>query len=123
KWTVGRKNLHEVYESSLIFLYRLLFVLYAESRGLLPAKTRGAGANKRYREECSLARFVEKLRDRNNFPDDAFDGLYEELLKLFNLINGTNRARNTSLGVTRYNGGLFNKDEHPNIETWRIGER
>src|SRR6266536_153584 len=120
---LSEENLDVVYENSLIFLYRLLFVLYAESRGLLPVKTRGVSANKRYREEFSLARFVEKLRDRNSFPDDAFDGLYEEFLKLFHLINGTNKARNTSLGVTRYNGGLFNETLHPDIESWRIGER
>jgi len=120
---LGEDNLNDVYENSLIFLYRLLFILYAESRGLLPAKTRGVGANKRYRDEFSLARFVEKLRDRNSFPDDAFDGLYEDLLKLFHLINGTKKARNTTLGVTRYNGGLFNPSLHPKIESWRIGEK
>lgn len=115
-------DLPAVYQTSLIFLYRLLFVLYAESRGLLPAKIRAAGANRRYREEFSLTRFIEKLRDRNNFPDDAFDGLYKELLKLFHLINGTNKAQNDRLNVTRYNGGLFNPDLHPDTERWWVGE-
>jgi hypothetical protein len=46
-------GLHEsdfasVYENSLVFLYRLLFVLYAESRGLLPVREFGVGANRRY---------------------------------------------------------------------------
>lgn len=116
-------DLPVVYETSLIFLYRLLFVLYAESRGLLPAKARGAGSNRRYREEFSLTRFVEKLRDRSSFPDDVFDGLYKELLKLFHLINGTNKTQNERLGVTRYNGGLFNPDNYPNIESWWVGEK
>src|SRR5947209_668581 len=62
-----------------IFLYRLLFVLYAESRGLLPAKSRGAGSNRRYREDFSLTRFIERLRDRDNYQDDAFDDLYNSL--------------------------------------------
>jgi Eco57I restriction-modification methylase len=115
-------DLPAVYGASLIFLYRLLFVLYAESRGLLPAKARGAGANRRYREEFSLTRFIDKLRDPNSFPDDAFDLLYAELLKLFHLINGTNKAHNDRLNVTRYNGGLFNPDLHPDIERWWVGE-
>jgi type I restriction-modification system DNA methylase subunit len=112
-----------VYETSLIFLYRLLFILYAESRGVLPAKPRGPGSNKRYREEFALTRFVDKLRDRTNYPDDAFDGLYKELLKLFHLVNGTNKAQNERLGVTRYNGGLFNPDHHPYVERWWVGEK
>src|SRR5205823_3531253 len=116
-------DLGAVYQSSLIFLYRLLFVLYAENRGLLPAKARSVGSNKRYREEFSLSRFIEKLRDTNSFPDDAFEGLYKELLKLFHLINGTNKRQNDSLNVTRYNGGLFNPSLHEDIERWWVGER
>ena len=38
----------EVYDTSLVFLYRLLFVLYAESRGLLPVRASGSGHNKNY---------------------------------------------------------------------------
>jgi hypothetical protein len=116
-------DLPAVYETSLIFLYRLLFILYAESRGLLPAKVRGPGANLRYRNEFSLARFVEPLRNKTSFPDDAFDGLYKEFLKLFHLINGTHRIQNDRLGVTRYNGGLFNPDLYPHIEEWWVGEK
>ena len=113
----------EVYSNALIFLYRLLFVLYAESRGLLPVKSSGAGANRRYLNEFSLARLVERLRDRTLYADDAFTTLHEELLRLFHLINGTHARQNESLGVTRYNGGLFNPELHPKIEQWRIGDR
>jgi hypothetical protein len=116
-------DLEAVYETSLIFLYRLLFVLYAESRGVLPAKLRGPGSNKRYREEYSLTRFIEKLRDPASYPDDAFDGLYNDLLKLFHLVNGTNKTQNERLGVTRYNGGLFNPEHHPHVEHWWVGEK
>jgi hypothetical protein len=116
-------DLGAVYETSLIFLYRLLFVLYAESRSILPAKLRGPGSNKRYREEFSLTRFIDKLRDRTSYPDDAFDGLYKDLLKLFHLVNGTNKSQNERLDVTRYNGGLFNPQHHPHIERWWVGEK
>lgn len=112
----------DAYSNALTFLYRLLFVLYAESRSLLPVKSHGPGANRRYLNEFSLARLVERLRDRTHYTDEAFTGLYEELLRLFHLINGTHQRQNESLGVTRYNGGLFNPDLHPRLESWRIGD-
>jgi len=120
---LAEEDLPRVYETSLVFLYRLLFILYAESRGLLPVKTSGFGANQRYRNEYSLSRLVERLRDASNYTDDAFYDLYEQLLRLFNLINGTHKAQNDALNVTRYNGGLFDPPNHPEIEQWRVGEK
>lgn len=111
-----------VYQSSLIFLYRLLFILYAESRDLLPVRLSGAGASRRYRLDFSLARLTDRLRSRSHYTDNAFYTLYEDLLKLFNLINGTHPRQNRALGVTRYNGGLFNPALHPRLATWRIGD-
>ena len=116
-------NLQAVYDNSLIFLYRLLFILYAESRGLLPAKLSGPNANRRYREEFSLARLADTLRDLNTYDDDAFYRLYDDLLKLFHLVNGTHKAQNAALKVTRYNGGLFDPQQHPQLEEWRVGEK
>jgi hypothetical protein len=112
-----------LYDNSLIFLYRLLFVLYAESRDLLPVKPHGYGANKTYREKFSLAGIVASLRDKTNFTDDAFTDLYERLLKLFHLINGDNPKQNEATKVTRYNGGLFNGTLHPLLDQWRVGDR
>jgi len=51
-----------LYEASLVFLYRLLFILYAESRALLPVRASGAGSNKIYRERYSLTRLTADLR-------------------------------------------------------------
>lgn len=112
----------DVYSNALTFLYRLLFVLYAESRGLLPVKSHGPGANRRYVNEFSLARLVERLRNRTFYTDEAFNELYEDLRRLFHLINGTHPRQNEALDVTRYNGGLFNPDLHPKLENWRIGD-
>jgi hypothetical protein len=112
-----------VYDKAMIFLYRLLFVLYAESRLLLPVREHGPQANRQYLAEFSLARLTHRLRDRSLYRDNAFAGLYEELLRLFNLINGTHPRQNASLGVTRYNGGLFSPVLHPELERWRVGDR
>lgn len=111
-----------LYDSSLIFLYRLLFVLYAESRALLPVRPHGYGSNKTYREKYSLARLVGEMRDKTKFTDDAFTDLYDQLLKLFHLINGDNEAQNKATGVARYNGGLFNPQMHALMEKWKVGD-
>ncbi len=109
-----------IYDASLIFLYRLLFVLYAESRSLLPVRTSGFGHNKIYIDKFSLVHLTEELRKPEAFASDAFSHLYERLLGLFALIDGHNPAQNEACGVTRYNGGLFRR--HADIERWRIGD-
>ncbi len=120
---ITKQDFPALYDNSLIFLYRLLFVLYAESRGLLPVKPSGYGSKKRYREKFSLARLVKTLRDKNSFPSEAFAELYEDLVKLFRLINGDKPEQNEECKVTRYNGGLFNPQLHPKIETWRVSDK
>ncbi len=120
---ITKTDFPALYDTSLIFLYRLLFVLYAESRGLLPVKPTGYGASKRYRDDFSLARLVNKLRDKSGFSSEAFTELYESLLKLFRLINGDKPEQNEECKVTRYNGGLFNPALHPLIENWRVSDR
>jgi hypothetical protein len=120
---LSQEDLGAVYDNSLIFLYRLLFVLYAEGRGLLPVRPTGCGASKHYRDRYSLARLVARLRGGGQFESDTFEELYEGLLKLFHLINGDRPDQNETCRVARYNGGLFNPDLHPLLETWRIGDR
>jgi len=117
-----QSHLPAVYQTSLIFLYRLLFVLYAESRDLLPVRRTGAGARTTYLHDYSLSRLVARLRDTQAFAHESLPDLYEELLRLFHLVNGTYPARNRSLNVTRYNGGLFDPKQHPQIEQWRVGD-
>ena len=116
-------ELPTLYKSCLIFLYRLLFILYAESRGLLPVKLSGAGSNKQYRERFSLYRLIPKLKRPGEFQSDLLTGLYDELLKLFHLINGDKQSLSTECGVPRYNGGLFNPASFSELEKWRVGEK
>jgi len=117
------KDFPAVYENALILLYRLLFILYAESRGLLPVKERGAGANRLYLNDFSLARLTDDLRDKTKFNSAGGTNLYDHLLRLCHLINGSRERQNRECGVTRYNGGLFNPDLHPLLETWRIDDK
>ena len=119
---ITEHDLPELYKNCLIFLYRLLFVLYCEGRGLLPIKPRGPGSRKAYRERYSLARLQSKVRNPNlNFEEELTD-LYEQILALFSLINGDQPSRNRACNVRPYNGGLFSHRQYPRIDEWRIGE-
>ncbi len=97
--TLDAAALEEVREGALILLYRLLFVLYAEDRNLLPDE-RGAYA------DYSLTRLrgevADKKREGGAFSD-RMKGYWSRLDGVFQAIaQGDDR-----LGVPPYNGGLF----------------
>jgi hypothetical protein len=98
-------DLGEAYHRTLIILFRLLFVAYAEDRGLLPY-----ARNPRYTRKAlkTLAReFVESPGD--SFDTNATD-LWNDLLSVWRAINNGNEEWD----VPAYNGGLFADDErHP----------
>jgi hypothetical protein len=105
------RRLDQVYQGTLTFLYRLLFLLYAESRDLLPVReVRGY-------YQISLRKLKEDIAERAGPLEDQVAGrlelaygadaddttLYERLLELFGVIDQGSKARN----VPAYNGGLF----------------
>ena len=102
-------DLPRIKEQSLILLYRLLFVMNGEDRGLLPCRT-----NRTYRENRSLSRLRDEIArqiDKLNFGtgqdfDRRTTNLWEYLCDLFDLID---RGHKT-YGVPAYNGGLFDPD-------------
>lgn len=107
-----RAYLEEVREAALILLYRLLFVLYAEDRELLPIR------DKRY-AGYSLRRMREQIRDQRDksfvFSTTA-SRLWDELNTLFRAIaNG-----DSSLGLPAYNGGLFEDTRAPLLGRVRV---
>ena len=107
--------LSEVRDAALIFLYRLLFVLYAEDRGLLPvndALYADYGLRKRVRD--NIAR---KTADRITFSDMA-TVYYDHLASLFGQIGHGDR----SIGLPPYNGGLFSTGAAPLLETARLAD-
>ena len=96
----SKANLQEVRQAALIFLYRLLFLLYAEDRGLLPVNNPRYvhyGLRKRVRDD--IARRIE---DGTHFSARA-SNYYDHLTTLFNLID----EGDASIGLPPYNGGLF----------------
>jgi len=91
-----------IYEATLSLLYKILFLLYAEARNLLPMDNQG------YRSQSitRMAREVAGILDRAEPLGRTSTALYDRLLNLFRLIDRGDRG----LGLPRYNGGLFHFD-------------
>ena len=107
------KSLAEVREAALIFLYRLLFVLYAEDRGLLPvndSRYDDYGLRKPVRDH--IAR---RMADKDTFSATA-SIYYNHLMSLFRLID----KGDPSIGLPPYNGGLFASETAPLLEEARL---
>lgn len=96
------------FDHALILLYRLLFCLHAEARGLLPVE------NPHY-FEYSLRKEREELADdlrRGRRFSRHSDDLYNDLRALFRIVDRGDAA----LEVGEYNGGLFSARGHPYFE-------
>ena len=107
------RDLSEIRDAALIFLYRLLFVLYAEDRGLLPVndpRYDDYGLRKRVRDD--IAR---RTQDGDTFSAHAAS-YYNHLTTLFTLID----KGDASIGLPPYNGGLFAPASAPMLETARL---
>jgi hypothetical protein len=103
--TLDEAGLDEVREGALVLLYRLLFVLYAEDRNLLPdesgpyadyslTKLRNEVAEKKARDA--------QFSDRMGAYWSRLDGVFQAIA------HGDDR-----LGIPPYNGGLFDPDAAP----------
>ena len=103
-------------DAALIFLYRLLFVLYAEDRGLLPVN------DARY-DDYGLRKPVRDDIGRRMETDDTFSAIatnyYDHLTTLFKLID----KGDESIGLPPYNGGLFAVEAAPLLETVRLADK
>jgi len=110
-----RENPQDVYGGLLSTLMRLVFVLYAEDRGLMPASDV-------YQKHYSVSGLFERLReDAARYPDtmDARFGAWAQLLALFRLIHdGGGRA---GLRFPTRHGRLFDPDAYPFLEGRRYG--
>jgi len=99
------EGLAAAFEHALVFLYRLLFCLHAEARGLLPV---GSPHYLEYSVRRQRERLAEAI-DRGRVFSQASDRLYNELEALFKLV----AAGDGNLGVNEYNGDLFAAEKHP----------
>lgn len=92
------------YAEALHVVYRILFLLYAEQRGMLP------GRRSLYAQEYSLARLRERVT--RAFPaTDAHSDLWEGLKVTFHMV----ATGAPALGIFGYNGELFSAEKTPTL--------
>lgn len=96
------------FDNALVLLYRLLFCLHGEARGLLPI---GNPHYDRYSLR-SQALALAADRDAGRVFSERSDDHYNDLRGLFRIVDGGDGA----LGVNEYNGGLFSAAAHPYFE-------
>ncbi len=109
----AHRPMPEIREAALIFLYRLLFVLYAEDRGLLPVNDAAYddyGLRKRVRDD------VAARKARNDTFSGVASSYYDHLSTLSRLID----VGDQSIGLPPYNGGLFAQDAAPLLNQVRL---
>ena len=108
--------LPEVREAALLLLYRLLFILYAEDRDLLPVR------DERY-DDYALR---DRVRGDVGRRKDQGDTFAETLATYWSAIDGLCRAIDQgeiSIGLPPYNGGLFDRERAPLLDRIRLGDR
>jgi hypothetical protein len=131
-------TLTTIFQGTLTLLYRLLFLLYAEARDLLPVHSReySEGSLQRIKDEIKEAggniseansSGADPVQERTSRINKAFSasdfGLWQRLKQLFNVVD----EGSEELNVPRYNGGLFlskrDRDDHsPEAESSRFLE-
>ncbi len=110
--SLSQDALDAIFRGTLTLLYRLLFILYAEARDLLPVKeTRGYFEVSLSRLKQEVADAAGPVRDEaaarlaKRYRADSFE-LCDRLAEMFAVID---RGR-AALNVPVYNGGLFLSD-------------
>lgn len=93
-------TLDEVRQATLILLYRLLFVLYAEDRGLLPVKDP--------RFDDYALRVARLDVGRRKDAGDSFSSVARNYWNRFADLAEMIDEGDPSVGLPPYNGGLFN---------------
>lgn len=104
--------LQEVREASLVLLYRLLFLLYAEDRGLLPVRDR------RY-DDYALRPLREEIGRRMG-KGDVFSASASPIWNRIGDLSRMIDKGDASVGLPPYNGGLFSTEKTPLLERIRI---
>lgn len=102
----------EVRSSALFLLYRLLFILYAEDRDLLPDESGP------YSPYCltRLRQEIEQLDNEGRKPLKSSHTYWSRLETIFVAI----AQGNDDLGIPPYNGGLFDATESPLLARIRL---
>ena len=102
-----REALDFTYQMALTVLFRLLFIAYAEDKGLLPYRTNDEYES--YSLNLRAHRLLERERKRTPFDDASL--MWNRVADLFTAIDGGDHG----LGIPPYNGGLFESDPNKSL--------
>lgn len=106
----------EVYAATTRVLMRIVFLLVAEERGLLPL-----AENQLYADQYAISTLLDGLEDdyyRNRSAMQRRSGAWERLLALSRALHAG--VDHDELRLPAYGGALFDPDEHPFLEG-RVG--
>ncbi len=108
--------LQDIREAALILLYRLLFILYAEDRDLLPVR------DERY-DDYGLREKVRgdvgRRKDRNDVFSQTAAAYWSSIDDLCRIIDQGDAA----IGLPPYDGGLFDRERTPLLANIRLGDQ
>ena len=108
--------LSEVRDAALILLYRLLFILYAEDRSLLPVR------DTRYDDYGLREKVRDDIRQRKD-RDDAFSATAARYWAVIDDLCRAIDQGDASIGLPPYNGGLFDRERTPLLARIRLGDQ
>lgn len=119
--TSDRFTLEDLKEQSLVYLYRLMFVFYAESRGLLQPDE--SGDRQTYDTELSLITLRDELTEINDSPETAAKTYLKASTTQWDRLDTFFKIIDTGLediNLQAYNGGLFDREEHTFLNHHRV---
>ena len=108
-------SLPEVREATLVLLYRLLFILYAEDRDLLPVR------NTSYDDYALREKVRGDVRRRKDRDDVFSTSAARYWLAIDDLCRAIDQG-DASIGLPPYNGGLFDRKRIPLLANIRLGD-
>nr|WP_314444413.1 hypothetical protein [uncultured Sphingomonas sp.] len=108
----GDAPLHDVRDASLILLYRVLFLLYAEDRELLPVNAEGYGE---YALRPKRIEVAERF-DRGDAFSTGATQIWSRIADLCRIVD----LGDPAIGIPPYNGGLFAPARTPLLEQVRL---
>ncbi len=108
-------ELEDVRQAALIFLYRLLFLLYAEDRDLLPVN------DTRY-DDYGLRKSVRDDIDKRIAAGDTFSTIASNYHNHISTLCRQVDRGDASIGLPPYNGGLFAQQAAPMLEQARLSD-
>lgn len=110
------ENPDNVYRALLTVMLRLVFLLYAEERGML-------SDDATFADHYSIGGLWERLREDAGLHPDTMDdryGAWAQLLVLFRMVH--DGAKGEGIELPERRGGLFNPSRFPFLEGWRGSE-